>query len=63
MATVTITIPDNKIAAVRTACAAETGGSANDAAVSTVALAALAQLLTEYNKSAAGNGVSTETLS
>lgn len=63
MATVTITIPDDKIAGLRTACAAETGGSANDSAVQQVALALLADVLTQFNKTAAVNGVSTETLS
>jgi hypothetical protein len=63
MATVTITVPDNKIAALRTACAAETGGSANDAAIQQVAIKLLADVLTQNLKNAAVNGVATETLS
>jgi len=63
MATITITIPDDKIAGLRTACGAELNVTANDSAVQQVALALLADVLTQYNKTAAVNNVATETLS
>jgi hypothetical protein len=63
MASVSITIPNDKIAGLRTACAAETGGSANDAAIQEVAIKLLADVLTQFNKTAAVNNVATETLS